>query len=448
MKYDLIVIGAGSGLNVMSVAAARGLKVAIVEDGPMGGTCLNRGCIPSKILIHTADVMQTIKDAGKFNIKVKGDVSVDFEKVMERSWIVDKDAEEIEASIRKAPNITLYKERARFVGPKTLKVEDGEITADKILIAAGTRPSLPPIEGLDKVPYMTSREILRVKKLPKELIVIGGGYIAVELAHFFNLMGSKVTVLQRSGVLLRHEDEEISKKFTDIFAKQLDLRLNFSFAKVEKKGGKIVVYDKEGNSVEGTHLLVATGRIPNTDILDVEKTGVKTNKHGYIECNEYMETNVEGIWTLGDIAGKYLFKHSANLESEYVSHNMFNPQHKVKVDYTAMPHAIFSYPQVAGVGYTEQELKKQGKQYLVGRYMYKDSGMGLALQEKDGFVKFLADNQGKILGCHILGPEASTLIHEVLVSMKRGSGTLNDIIRTVHIHPALSEVVERAAANV
>ena len=447
MKFDLIVIGAGSGLNVMSAAAARGLNVAIVEEGPMGGTCLNRGCIPTKILIHTADVLQTIKHAGRFNIKVK-DVSADFEKIMKRSWIVDKDAEEIEENIRKAPNITLFKERGAFTGPKTLKVGDQEITADRIVIAAGTRPSLPPIEGIGNVPYMTSREVLRVKKLPKELIVIGGGYIAVELAHFFNQMGSKVTVLQRSGMLVRHEDEEISKKFTELFGKQLDLRLNFPFAKVEKKGKKIVVYDKDGNAVEGTHLLVATGRKPNTDILAVEKTGVKTDEHGYIECNEYMETNVEGIWALGDIAGKYLFKHSANLEAEYVTHNMLNQKNKVKVNYAAMPHAIFSSPQIAGVGYTEQELKKEGKPYLVGKYMYKDSGMGLALEEKEGFVKFLTDNQGKILGCHIMGPEASTLIHEVLVCMRRGNCNVNDIIRTVHIHPALSEVVERAAGNV
>ncbi len=447
-KYDLIVIGAGSGLNVMSAAAARGLKVAMVEEGPMGGTCLNRGCIPTKILIHTADVMQIIRHADLFGINVEGKVSVDFKKVMERSWVVDEDAKEIEENIRKSENIDLYKTRGEFTGPKTIKVGDKEITADKIVIAAGTRPTIPQIEGLDKISYMTSREVLRLKRLPKELIIIGGGYIAVELAHFFGSMDSKIILLQRSGHLIRHEDEEVAKRFTELFSKQHAVHLNFKIKKVEKKGDKIMVHSEDGKIVDGTDLLIATGRTPNTDILAVGKSGVKTDKRGYVEANEYMETNVEGIWALGDIVGKYLFKHSANLESEYVTHNMFNPEKKVKANYTAMPHAIFSYPQVAGVGYTEQELKEKGIKYLTGRYMYKDTGMGLALEEKEGFVKFLTDYEGKILGCHIMGPEASTLIHEVLILMRTGSGNFNDILRTIHIHPALSEVVERAAGRV
>jgi dihydrolipoamide dehydrogenase len=444
-KFDLIVIGAGSGLDVMSAAAAKGMNVALVEEGPMGGTCLNRGCIPSKILIHSADVMQTIKRASEFGIRV-GKVSVDFKKVMARARTVDEEAAGIEASIRSAKNITLFKERARFVGPKTLQVKGGQISADKIVIAAGTRPSVPPIEGLGKVPYMTSDEALSVKKLPKKLIIIGGGYIACELAHFFGSMGSKITILQRNVRLLPDEDEEIGQKFTEIFSKQYPVLLGFSAKTVEKKGTKIAVYGPDGRGVEGTDLLIATGRVPNSDILAVEKTGVKTNKYGYIECNEFMETNVPGIYVLGDIAGKYLFKHSANLEAEIVANNLLNPGKKLMVDYTAMPHAVFSYPQVAGVGATEQDLK--GTDYLVGYYKYSQTGMGEAIAEKDGFVKFLTDYNGKILGCHILGPEASILIHEVLVSMKAGRSHVNDIINTVHIHPALSEVVQRGAGSV
>ncbi|MEW6722508.1 MAG: dihydrolipoyl dehydrogenase [Candidatus Micrarchaeota archaeon] len=446
-KFDLIVIGAGSGLDVAVAAASRGMKVAIIEEGPMGGTCLNRGCIPSKILIHSADVMQTIKSAHKFGISV-GKVSVDFKKVMARARTVDAEAAEIEANLRKAKNITLFRERAKFTGPKTVKVKSGEISAEKILIAAGTRPSVPPIEGLDKVPFWTSDEALSAKELPKKLIIIGGGYIACELAHFFGSMGSEVTILQRNIRLLPDEDEEIGRKFTELFSKQYDVRLKFAVKRVETKDGKIAVYDADGNSVEGTNLLVATGRTPNSDILDVGKTGVKTTKSGYIETNEFMETNVSGIFSLGDIAGKYLFKHSANLEAEYVSIALLTPEHKHPVDYTAMPHAVFSHPQVAGVGATEQELKEKNIDYLVGKYEYKNTGMGEALAEEDGFVKFLTDYEGKILGCHIIGPEASTLLHEVLVSMKAGRGHVNDIINTVHIHPALSEVVQRGAGSV
>lgn len=431
---------------MMSAAASKGWKVALVEEGPMGGTCLNRGCIPSKILIHSADVIQTIRRAGEFGIKVSGKVSVDFLKVMKRAWVVDEEAAQIEASIRKAKNITLFKERAFFIGPKTIRVKSGEITAERIVIAAGTRPSVPPVEGLDKVPYMTSDEALRVKTLPRVLIIIGGGYIACELAHFFGSMGSKITILQRNVRLLPDEDEEIGQKFTESFSKQYRVVLGFSAKKVEKKGGKILVYGADGQYIEGTDLLIATGRVPNSDILKVENSGLKMNKYGFIECNEYMETNISGVWTLGDIAGKYLFKHSANLEAEYVMNNMLNPDKRQKVDYTAMPHAVFSNPQVAGVGAREQDIK--GTDYLVGYYKYSDTGMGEALNEKDGFVKFLADYNGKILGCHIMGPEASTLIHEVLVSMKAGKSHVNDIINTVHIHPALSEVVQRGAGSV
>ncbi len=446
LKFDLIVIGAGSGLDVMSAAAAKGMKVALVEEGPLGGTCLNRGCIPTKILIHSADVMQTIKRAGEFGIKT-GTVSVDFKKVMARARIVDKDAQEIEQSLKKAKNVTLFRGRGVFTGQKTLNVGKETLTAEKIVIAAGTRPSLPPIAGLENAPYMTSDQALRLEKLPKKLIIIGGGYIACELAHFFGSMGSEIVILQRNIRLLPDEDEEISQKFTELFSKQYDVWLKFTAKSVEKKAGGIVVYGADGASVSGTDLLIATGRTPNSDILGVAKTGVKTNSAGYVEANEFMETNVPGIWAFGDIAGKYLFKHSANLEAEYVTLSVVSG-HRHPVDYTAMPHAVFSNPQVAGVGATEQELTEKKADFLVGRYKYADTGMGEALAEKDGFVKFLADYDGKILGCHIIGPDASTLLHEVLVAMKAGHGTIDDIVNTVHIHPALSEVVQRGAGSV
>jgi len=446
MKFDLIVIGSGSGLDIANAASARGMSVAIVEEGPLGGTCLNRGCIPTKILIHSADVVQTIKNAHLFGIKAKKP-KIDFKAVMARARVVDQDAQHIEEAIKKS-KLTLFKVRAKFTGPKTLKVGKEEITAEKIIIAAGTRPSIPPIDGLDKVRYMTSDEALRVKTLPKKLIIIGGGYIACELAHFFGSMGSEITILQRNVRLLPDEDEEISLKFTELFSKQYTVKLKSTVKSVEKKDKTIVVHTADGASYEGTHLLIATGRTPNTDTLNVQKSGVAVNEHGYITTNEYMETNVPGIWAIGDIAGKYLFKHSANLEAEYVTIALITSEHRHPVDYTAMPHAVFSHPQIAGVGPTEQELKAKNEDYMVGKYKYSGTGMGAAMAEEEGFVKFIADYEGKILACHIIGPEASTLLHEVLVAMKAGSGKLTDITNTVHIHPALSEVVQRAAGEV
>jgi dihydrolipoamide dehydrogenase len=365
--------------------------------------------------------------------------------------VVDDDSASIEENIKKLKSVTLIKDKARFIGKKTLTAGGKEITADRIVIAAGTRPSLPPIKGLKNVPYMTSDEVLRLKELPKKLVIIGGGYIACEFAHFFGSVGSKITILQRNTKLLPDEDEDIYKKFTEIFSKRYDVKLGFAVSKVEKtsKGG-VRVYSKDGTSVEGTHLLIATGRSPNTDQLDVAKGEIKTNPQGYVAVNDYFETNVEGVYAFGDIIGRYLFKHAANLEAEYLIRNLFAPDPKLKTpaDYTAMPHAVFSSPQIAGVGVIEQELKEKGTEYLSVHYHYSDTGMGAAMMEEDGFVKFLADYDGKILGCHIIGPEASTLIHEVLVAMRIGKGSVEDILNTIHIHPSLSEVVERAAGKV
>lgn len=447
-KFDLIVIGAGSGLTLLNDK----LKTALVEKGPMGGTCLNRGCIPSKIIIHSADVAELIKRSKDFGINssIKG---IDFSKITRRSSnIVDEDARSIEKGIKKSKNIRLFKGTAKFIGDKTLKIGKEMIKSDKIVIAAGARPAIPQIEGLDKVDLMTSTEALRLTKQPKTLTILGGGYIAAELAHFYGALGTKINIIQRNIKLLPREDEEISEKFTKIFQKKYNVYLNHNTKKVEKKKGKyyVTIEIKEGGRkkvIVSDSLLVATGVRPNSDTLDLEKTGVKVNKYGYIISNDYLETSRKGIWVLGDIAGKYLFKHSANLEAEYVALSVLQNK-RLKVDYKAMPHAVFSSPQIAGVGYTEQQLKEKKIKYLVGRYDYSSTGMGLAIQDNEGFVKVLINPKTrKILGCHILGSEASTLIHEVLIAIKNDLN-IDDVVNTVHIHPALSEVVQRAMNSV
>ncbi len=450
-EFDVIVIGSGSGLNVSSAAAGRGLKVAIVEEGPFGGTCLNRGCIPSKMLIHSADVAETIRNSSKFGIKSWIE-KINFQSLVKRvSDFVDNDAAMIEKGNRQSPKIKVFKTRGKFVSHMCLQVGDKTITGKKILIAAGTRPSVPPIKGLDGTPYITSDEALRLKKLPKSMTIIGGGYIAAELAHFFGSLGTKITIIQRRNVLIPNEDFEVSREFTDIYKKKFRLLLEHTVDSISYKNGKFITIakEKEGNKITkviSEQLLVATGRKPNTDILEVEKAGVKISKHGYIEVNDCMETSVHNIWALGDIAGKYLFKHSANLESRYAYRNMFGIREKV--DYTAMPHAIFASPQVAGVGMTEQYLKENKIDYTKGHYKYIDTGMGEALRDETGFVKVLADPlSGKILGCHIMGTDASTLIHEVIVAMKHAND-VKSITDTVHIHPALPEVVQRAFGSV
>ena len=449
-SFDLIVIGAGSGLNISSAAAEKGLKVAVVEKGPMGGTCLNRGCIPSKIIIHSADVAETIRNSKSFGINSKIN-SVDFKYITGRtSKIVDKDAKEIEEGIREDKNTTLFKIEAKFIAERTLQVGKEAIKGDKVIIAAGTRPSVPNIEGLHDVDFITSDEALRLKKQPKSMTILGGGYIAAELAHFYGALGTKINIIQRGNLLVPNEDEEIASKFTEIFRKKYNVLTNFNATKVMKKGKKFVVTaqnKKNSKKIISDALLVAAGRNPNTDILDVKKGNIEVNEKGFIKTNEYLETTAKSTWALGDIAGKFLFKHSANLEAQYVYNNaILNKKHPV--DNSAMPHAIFSSPQIAGVGLREQDLKQKKIDYAAGRYDYINSGMGIALQDKEGFVKIFADRKTrKILGCHILGTDASTLIHEVIVAMKNNL-SVDAISNSVHVHPALSEVVQRAVNGI
>lgn len=447
-KYDIIVIGAGSGLDVASAYASRDKKVALVEPGPLGGTCLNRGCIPSKMLIHRADLVEEIKDSEKFHINTEIQ-SIDYkELVNEVNQNVAEDAQNIEENIKKSDNYHLYKSKAEFLDEKTIKTDESKLKADKIVVAAGTRPLIPPIKGLEDSNYLTSKEALELEQKPEKLVIIGGGYISAELAHFFGALGTDITILEMNDNLLNREDKEISKKFTEIFSEKYNVKTGFQASEVIEENGKITVKaeNKEGETekFEGDELLVATGRVPNTDELNVEKAGIETDERGFIETDKYLQTSKNHIYALGDIVGEYLFKHNANLEAEHVFKNSY-AGNKFPIDYTAMPHAIFSKPQIAGVGKTEQKLEEEDKDFVSAKYSYEDTGMGLALKEKDGFVKVLANPEnGQILGCHIIGPEAPTMIHEVLVSMRKGDGKVSDIKDTIHIHPAINEVLHRA----
>ena len=446
-KFDVVVIGSGSGLEVSAEASQRGLSVAVVEEGPFGGTCLNRGCIPSKMLIHVANVMETIQRAHLFGVsaQVKG---IDWQFIIDRVFSeIDADASQIEEGNRQMPNITVYKGRGRFVAEKTLEVNGDRFSTDTVVIAAGTRPLIPDIPGLEDVSYITSDEALRLPEQPSRLAIVGGGYIAAELAHFFGALGTEVILIHRRPYLLRDEDEQVSHQFTEVYKKRFKHFLNARVTRAYRKDKEIgleLSVEEQRHTVSCDALLLATGRIPNTDLLQVERAGVKVNGRGFIEADPYLETAVPGIWALGDIVGKYLLKHSANLEAAYVANNIFNPDHKVPVDYNAMPHAIFASPQVAGVGLTEQELKAQGAHYLVGTYDYINTAYGSSIEDRDGFVKVLADPEGsKILGCHILGTDASMLIQEATNAMRMRL-PVDAITQSIYVHPALPEVVQRA----
>ncbi|MDP3970648.1 MAG: dihydrolipoyl dehydrogenase [bacterium] len=449
-KYDLIVIGAGVGLRIANFFAnQKKWKVALIEPGPLGGTCLNRGCVPSKLLIHPADVIRTIKSASKLGIDAEIK-NIDFKKIIAHANdYVDGDATNIEKSVSNNENIDLYKEYAEFIDDKIIKVGANKITSEKIVISAGTRPSTPPIEGINDIDYLTSAEALRLTTLPKSMLIIGGGYIAVELGHFYGTLCTELTIIERAERLVSLEDIDISTLITEVFSDRYNVKIKTEVVRITKENNEyqITIRDLANDQEEilsAEQVLVATGRKPNTDILKMSNTNIKLNKFGYIETNNFLETNVAGIWALGDINGTAQFRHTANWEAKHII-NFIQGNKDAKITYEAMPHAIFTSPQVAGVGLTEDAAKKAGIGYIIKKRPFNTVAMGKAMEENDGFVKFiLSANQETILGCQIVGPEASILIHEVIVSMKASGGKVSAIKNTIHIHPALSEVVQWA----
>jgi mycothione reductase len=447
--YDLIVIGSGSGLNIATAAVHEyGWQVAVVEKGPMGGTCLNRGCIPSKMIIHVADLVEEIRSAANFGIEAKIE-KIDFATIINRArdW-VDADSARIEENINKNGKIDLYKGEGKFTASKTIQINDQTIDGERVVIAAGARPFVPPFEGLDQVKYWTSTEALRPDELPGSMIIIGGGYISAELGHFYGTLGTKVTILETADKLIAREDADISETFTRIFSTKHNVILGAKVMAVKNLDAdrKAVIYtNKAGEQVqvEAEEILMTVGMRPNSDLLDLSKTQVQMNERGYIQVNEFMETTEPNVWALGDIVGKAPFKHGANYESQQIFKSLGGEKHAV--DYRVMPHAIFTSPQVAGVGITEQEAVEKGISFKVLRYDYERSAMGKSIGAGEAFVKFIVDaEEEKILGCHILGPQASTLIHEVIVVMQVMDGKISAIKDTIHIHPALSEVIRRA----
>ena len=451
-KFDVLVIGAGSGMIVASNAVANGLKTAVVESGPMGGTCVNRGCIPSKMLIYPADVVAIIQEAESINVNATIN-SIDFEKIMKRmrSFVTDDSQRQAEA-VEATPNLTWFKDVGEFISNYTMKVGDHVIKADRIFIVSGARPGIPPIKGIDNVDYLTSDTVLELKKPPKSMVIIGGGYIAAEYGHFFSSIGSDVTIVQRNVRLLPEEEPEISELLKEEMEKRMKIFTNYDAIEVKEKNGFKTVRARNrenGNLKEfsAEALLIAAGRFPNSDLLKPEKTGVELDESGYVKVNEYLETQKKNVWAFGDAIGKQMFKHVANYEAEIAWHNAVH-EHKVKVDYSAAPHAVFTHPQIASVGLKEAEAKQKGYKILVGKAYYKDTALGVAMGEPKGFVKVVVEERtGKILGGHIIGPFASILIQEIINAMVSGDKTFLPIIRGMHIHPAMPEVVQNALGN-
>ncbi|HSD57911.1 MAG TPA: dihydrolipoyl dehydrogenase [Methanotrichaceae archaeon] len=455
-KFDLIVIGAGAGLHVVSVAATKGWEVALVDQGPLGGVCLNTGCTPSKILIYPADVVRNLEDAAA--VGIEGEISKkDFQKIMSRMHsFVNGRRIRLEETIRARKKVTLYKETAEFVSDRVLKVGDKMLTAPKIVIASGARAMIPSLPGLKEVGYLDHASLLKLDEPPRSMIIIGAGFIGCEYGHFFSAMGTEITILGRGTEVLSKEDPEVCRIIKMALSRYMNVLTRHEVIEVKKEGDRKVVLARNHNDgmvyrFDADEILVATGRRSNADILNPNKTGVEMDEHGWIKTNDYLETTRSGIWAIGDALGRNMFRHAAKYEAEVVSHNMLYARKReemVKVDFHAVPHAVATYPAVAGVGLKEAEALAAGYKVLVGRVRYTDMVMGFAMDEENGFIKAVVEEEtGRILGCSIVGSEASSLIQQVVYLMNKENQDLLPMMRSEVIHPTLSELLVRAFSN-
>ncbi len=452
-KFDLIVIGSGAGLHVAFQAAEEGWSVALVDQGPAGGTCLNNGCIPSKMLIHSADVVRAIEDA--VNVGVEASVDrLDFAKIMSRMHdAVEKTRSDMEEAIGAMRGLSWHRDKAEFIGDYRLKAGDEILTAPKIVIASGARALVPPVPGLESAGYLDSISLLSLKEPPKSLIIIGAGYVGCEYGHFFSAMGTDVTIIGRSPRVLDNEDPEVCQIVREALSQHMRVITSHEVVEVGPKDGKKAVSvrnlaDGKIHQFEADEILLAAGRRSNSDLLRPERTGVEMDMHGWIKVDEFLETTKRDIWALGDAIGKHMFRHTANYESWVVSHNLLRAKKRdemVRVDFHAVPHAVFTHPTVAGVGLKEDDAKAAGLKVLVGRARYTDVAMGRAMAEEHGFAKVILEEEtGRILGASVVGSAAPELVQQIVYLMNADDQDQTPLMRSQVIHPTISEVLVRA----
>lgn len=454
-RFDLVIIGTGSGNSILDERFAE-WDVAVVEKGTFGGTCLNVGCIPTKMFVHTADVANTPAAGGKLGVdaSLHGVRWLDVrDRIFGRIDPISAGGRDYRMHHEDNRNVTVYEGLARFTAPKTLAVTgpDGqveEITADRIVLASGSRPVIPEIPGLDETGYHTSDTVMRLDELPRRMVILGSGFIAAEFAHVFSAFGVDVTIVARSGALLRSEDTDISERFTELAGQRWDVRLNRRTTSAERTEGGVRLHldGPDGPEIaEGEVLLVATGRRPNSDLLDLHNTGVSVVDGEYVGVDEYQRTDVDGIWALGDICSPYELKHVANNEQRAVQHNLLYPDNPVTSDHRFVPHAVFTSPQIASVGLTEQQARERGVRYVTATQDYADIAYGWAMEDQTGFAKVLADpDTGQLLGAHLIGPQAPTVIQPLIQAMSFGLDAASMARGQYWIHPAMPEVVENA----
>ena len=449
--YDLAIIGSGSG-NSLVTPDFDDKRVAIIEGGTFGGTCLNVGCIPTKMFVYAADMARDVRDAGRFGVDATLQ-GVRWADVRDRVFgRIDPISDGGRRYRVEGPNTTAYLGHARFTGDRTLTVDLGEgreetLTADQVVVAAGAHPVVPEVVTESGVPFHTSDTIMRIDALPERLAIIGGGFIAAEMAHVFASFGVHVTVVARSSLLLRHLDTEIAQRFTDLAREQWDVRTGTSVVGLERgDGGAGVRLHLDSTAVvDADLLLVATGRRPNSAGLGADAGGLSLLDDGRVEVDAWGRTSAPGVWALGDISAPHQLKHLANAEARTIAHNLVHPDELRRLPHDNVPSGVFSHPQIATVGLTEQECVDQGLAHTAYVQAYGDTAYGWAMEDTTGVCKLVADpDTGLLLGAHLMGAQATSLIQPLVQGMAFGTA-VHDLARGQYwIHPALAEVVENA----
>jgi pyruvate/2-oxoglutarate dehydrogenase complex dihydrolipoamide dehydrogenase (E3) component len=445
-NYDAIIIGTGqSGPALARRLAAAGRKVAIIERKLFGGTCVNTGCTPTKTLAASAYVAHVARRAGDYGVRIAGSVNVDMKAVKARKDVVVAVYRDgVERSLKALSGCTVYEGHGRFVAEKKVAVNGSELAAEQIFINVGARAAIPPIPGLDQVPYLTNSSMMDIDFLPSHLLILGGSYIGLEFAQAYRRFGSEVTVIEFGPRLISREDTDVSRAIADFLKEEsIDVRVDSKMIGVEKQGNAIAAKIESAGTISqiaGTHILVATGRRPNTDDLGLDKAGIATDARGYIQVDDQLRTNIPGIWAMGDCNGRGAFTHTSWNDFEIVAANLLdNDRRRVSDRITA--YALYTDPPLGRAGMTETEVRKTGKPALISTMAMTDVMRAHERGETKGFMKILVDRDSKqILGASFLGLEGDEVIHSVLDIMY-AKAPYTVIQCAMHIHPTVSEFI-------
>jgi len=449
-KYDAIIIGTGGGAKIASSLLKLGKKIAVIEDSKPGGTCLNRGCIPSKMLIHPSHIAEDLNRLSDFNI-TNNNFKLQIQDLTKRiNEYTDGVSDSISSFYTNNENVDFYKGVGSFSSNNIVSVLDQTLTAPLIFIATGSRARIPNIKGLYHCPFITATEALKAKKIPKKITIIGGGFIAFELGSAYSAFGSEVTFLIRSkGV--KSLDSEVRDHYYEAIKDKFRIIENVNFEEIEYVEKEFIVNFHQDNikqSIKSDSLLIAAGIIPNSDNLNLGSTDIKVSSSGFITVNDFLETDVAGVYALGDVVGNFLFRHSVNFEAEYLIKSLYIKDKIEAIKYPPMPEAVFTSPEISSVGLTEQEAIKHNIDYYIGRGYFTKSAMGKARVLKDGLVKLIFNSKTDVLiGAHIVGSESSTLIHQLVLAISNNLTIFNLYDDMIYIHPALNEIVRDAVRS-